>query len=752
MSRLLHKAIFLGFFIGIVGVVVSLFHCAHTIEENAGLGLLFKLRGVREAPSDIVIVSIDEESSENLSVPDNPIRWPRSLHARLTENLSREGAKVIAFDMHFIESSSDHDDTLFAEAMRKARNVVLCDSLKAKEIPFSDNDGHYTGAHRIVKIVKPCAILARSAVATASFPLPRMPLKVNRYWTFQPGIGDSPTFPVVAFQLFTLHLYEEFIDLLEKASPRHVKNLPSDSDTILTTGTLSRLIGDIREIFEREPLIKERMLEALDHTYHISVDVTRYRLLKSLINMYGGANSRYINFYGPPRTITTIPYYKALQLGQGDSDDNQIDVKGKAVFVGSSGIVRSERKDIFSTVFSGPKGVFISGTEIAASAFSNILEDAALTPIRLPFYILIILFWGILMGIICRLLPLIVAALGVVSLSILYIIAVQYHFTMSHTVYPIVIPLFFQSPLAFLGAVLVNYTDTKKERQNIRDAFEYYLPKNVVDKVVKNIAYIKTESQVVNGIFLNSDIEQYTSISETMDPAELARFMNRYYETIFKPTRRYGGIISDIIGDSMMAVWIGSCTETTTRDKACYAALDIQKAIEQFNESTAIRQINTRIGLHSGPILLGHIGAIDHYEYRPVGDIVNTASRIEDLNKYLGTRILVSEDVIDQLDDFLTRDLGKFKLKGKNKQIVVHELICRSNESDEKQRRACAVFAKALAAFTRQSWDEAIEKFHQCMDTLKNDKPSQFYIELCERHKQYPPEESWNGVINMEQK
>ncbi|MCK4987109.1 MAG: hypothetical protein KAS40_16380, partial [Desulfobacterales bacterium] len=80
MSRLF-KAIILGFLIGIVGLLISPFRFALNIEENAGLGLLFKLRGVRPPPSDVVIVSIEKESSENLSLPNNPDKWPRSLHA-----------------------------------------------------------------------------------------------------------------------------------------------------------------------------------------------------------------------------------------------------------------------------------------------------------------------------------------------------------------------------------------------------------------------------------------------------------------------------------------------------------------------------------------------------------------------------------------------------------------------------------------------------------------------------------------------
>ena len=202
MSSRLTKAIILGLLIGIVGVIVSLLPFGHSLDENMGLGLLFKLRGEKPKPSDVFIVSIDKESSEKLNLPDNPDKWPRSFHAQLVENLMREGAKVIAFDVHFIEPRAAEDDNLFAKAIQKAGNVVLCEPLKAKEVPLSDKDSSHDDVLSIVKIIKPIELFSDPAAATAPFVLPRIPFKVNQYWTFQTGAGDSPTLPVVVFQLF----------------------------------------------------------------------------------------------------------------------------------------------------------------------------------------------------------------------------------------------------------------------------------------------------------------------------------------------------------------------------------------------------------------------------------------------------------------------------------------------------------------------------------------------------------------------
>ncbi len=136
MSRL-SKATILGFLTGIVGLGVSLLPFGVDLEENIGLDLLFNLTGMSKPPSGVIVVSIDQKSAELLNVSKDPRKWPHSLHARLTENLVQEGAIVISFDLIFEEIKSAQEDHLFTEAISKACNVVLCESLKSKKVPLS---------------------------------------------------------------------------------------------------------------------------------------------------------------------------------------------------------------------------------------------------------------------------------------------------------------------------------------------------------------------------------------------------------------------------------------------------------------------------------------------------------------------------------------------------------------------------------------------------------------------------------------
>jgi adenylate cyclase len=344
------------------------------------------------------------------------------------------------------------------------------------------------------------------------------------------------------------------------------------------------------------------------------------------------------------------------------------------------------------------------------------------------------------------------SAPAVIALSALYLMLARYQFTQSAMWYPLASTLFIQAPVAFLAAILWKYFETHKERQNIKKAFGYYLPEKMVDQLAKDVAHIQSGAKIVYGTCLCTDAEQYTTLSEAMDPAELRAFLNKYYEAVFEPVRTHGGVVSDVIGDSMMALWTTTHPDARQRNQACLAALEISRAVDQFNRTSRTFQLPTRIGLHSGHLALGSVGAINHFEYRAVGDIVNTVARIESLNKQLGTGILVSEDVLHQVDDFLTRKLGEFLLSGKSKPVVLHELICPQDESSEKQRILCGLFAEALSAYRGQAWEKAMDRFKTSLQISEQDGPSLFYLGLCEKYTKNPPGEDWDGLVRFHKK
>jgi adenylate cyclase len=750
-SRIVPSAI-LGLIIGFAGLGASLAPFGLFLEENIGLDLLFGLRGSRVAPREVLIVAIDKDSSDRLNLPNDLRKWPRSLHARLTDVLSKNGAAVIAFDMFFEDPRSPSEDARFAESIRNSRNTILCERLQTERISLTDAGGRISSNIGISKLVPPAPSLARSAAALAPFPLPKVPVKVSKNWTFKTGAGDTPTLPVVALQLFTMPVYDEFLRLLENANPPCAGKIPRDKVAAVAPGGVEKIVNNVRDAFESGPECAEKMLAGLEGSRNLPEDREKRRMLLSLIRMYQSGNYQYLNFYGPPRTIPTIRYDRALELdGENKDGSVAIDVKGKAVFVGSSEILQQDQKDGFYTVYTQPDGLDLSGVEIAATAFANILENRPLRPQSFRAHIATIFLWGLVIGSLCRLLNPSIAAAATTGLGLLYLLAARHQFA-SGLWYPVVVPLFLQSPFALAAAMVWKYLDVKKERHNIRQAFAHYLPNDVVDRLAKKVADAKGGDQLVYGTCLATDAERYTSLSESLGPQELGRFMNRYYEMVFAPVKKHRGAVSNVIGDSMLALWVSTDPETTQQNRACLAALEIASSIREIDGPVSDAKLPTRIGLHSGRILLGKLGAGDHYEYRPVGDIVNTTTRIEGLNKHLGTRILASDEVVGKLGDFLTREIGSFRFAGKSRPVVVHELLCRKEDADERLVGLCGKFADGLESFRRGSFDNAMKIFGEAVRSDEGDGPSAFYLRLCEEYIQHPPGEPWDRVIRMDRK
>ena len=739
--------------VGAFGMVMSLTPLGMELEENVGLHLLFKIRGKRKAPPEVIIITLDKASADQLHLPSTPRKWPRSLHARLINNLIDKKPAVIAFDMIFSETSSREQDNTFADAIRNAGNIVLGEWLKTDKVNLIDQSGAHTGNLNIEKIVPPIPVLAQSALASAHFSLPKVPVKVNSYWAYKTGAGDLPTLPVVVFQIYAMTVYDDLLHWLKTVSSDLTRRLPVSSKNAFAEKSVKDIIRLLRDYFEQNPSIAKNLLEGVKVSKTLATDAKQNQILVSLIRMYQSPKNPYLNYYGPAGTIRTIPYHQIIEDPKNATGGSiPDDLNGKVIFIGLSEQLRPEEKDGFYTVFSQPDGLDISGVEIAATAFANLLENSPVEPLHLGVHITIVALWGVVLTIVCLLSPPGFAAGSVVGLSLLYMGFAHFQFKYYGLWYPLIVPLFFQTPVAFFGAVLWKYFQANRERRNIRTAFGYYLPDDVVNRLAKNMSDIRGGSRVVYGICLFTDAQHYTAFSEAMDPEELSIFLNTYYEAIFEPVRKNSGIISDVAGDSMLAIWATAHPDASARNLACCAALDIVRAVEQFNQPLDDRQLPIRIGMHSGYISLGNVGAMDHFEYRPVGDIVNTASRMEGLNKILNTQILVSEEVLEQLDGFCKRRLGKFILAGKSKPVEVSELICKAEEFKEEQKRLCSVFSRGVDAYQRQAWGEAVDFFNGALKLDNTDGPSRFFLALSEKYRVDPPATDWDGTVYLNKK
>jgi adenylate cyclase len=725
------------------------------IEEDFELHWLFHLRGATPAPPEVVVVAIDEQSAQKFGLPSKPSEWPRDLHAQLIERLA--GARVICFDLTFdTPSRTPQNDVEFAAAISRAANVVLTDSLRKETARQTNASGQTIGEIQIERVSPPISILEQASLAHAPFPLPKES-RVNTFWTFKSSAGDSPTLPVIAFQIYAFDAYDDFLDLLRKAAPRLTITAPASAKALVASNDAGSLITTLRNVFLSDPQLGERMLIELNNTSDQELTPKRKHLILSLLSLYRRSEVSYLNFHGPPRSIATVPYYEVLNSRDGDPKVPSVsNFEGKAVFVGFSAFSQPEQdriRDDYQTVFSQRSGLNISGVEIAATAFANLLEDRPVRPIPFPWQLGIVTLWGIALGAACRMLRPIGAAVFVLLLVSAYMLVALWQFTVAGMWLPLVIPLCLQASLALFGGVLLNYRDARRERKLIKQAFGYYLPDKIVDQLVESVGPISSTDQLVYGACLATDVEKYTTLAETMSPRELGQLMNEYYAELFKPVERLGGVVNEVVGDAMLAIWAASSSQASVRRQACEAALDIVEALDRFNQAVVGRPaLLTRFGLHSGQVLLGNIGAAHHYEYQAVGDMVNTATRIEGLSKYLGTRILASEETVDGLKDFLTRPVGCFLLAGKSTAVCVVELGGRERDANSQVTLLYQKFADALEAYRTRQWRDAARQFSEILDVFPEDGPSRFYLHRCESYVLKPPDEPWQPTIRLDQK
>jgi adenylate cyclase len=719
-------------------------------EEEYGLTLLFTLRGSRPPPEKAVIVNIDADSTDRPGLSPHFSKWPRTVHADLVDRLVEFGAKLIVFDVLFAEEKDPESDLAFAAALQRAGNVILVEELRHTSLSASsaaDNSFEI----EVEQLVPPIEILANTALALAPFPLPKIPVRVTRTWRFKSTCGEIPTLPATAFQAANPESYNELHRLLHLYYPEMAAQLPLTAEQVVSARELTETMRRVRCLFLENPGLSKELFALAEGNSALPANTRPTDdNLAALITMYGEQDSSAIDFYGPPFTIRT------LSLDQVLTDDSTRHhalgetFKDKAVFVGAARDNWSNQKDGFYTVFSQPDGLDISGVELAATIYSNLAENRAIQALPHGLSLCLIVLSALAVALLCSLLSplfssiLLLAGVGV-SLSI-----AQFLFGLNGTWIPIITLLLLIPAITFITATLVNYVTARRQYRNVSTALGFYLPDNAVEELSRDLSFINKGEQMVYSTCLITDAQHYTALSERMRPAELSRHMKEYYQMIFTEVKKKEGIVCNIIGDSMLAHWPSPAPDATHSTKACQAALRIADTVQQFNRRHGKSGLPTRIGLHSGYVLMDNIGAEDHYEYAPVGDIINTVSRIEGLNKHLSTRILASAEVIGEAEDIVSREIGSFLFGGKNQAITIFEILTKEQRNPGRDRLYSHAFPWALSLFRDGKWQEALAAFKRCLILDGGDGPSLFYINLCQSYLIQPPPPDRQGDIAVE--
>ncbi len=211
--------------------------------------------------------------------------------------------------------------------------------------------------------------------------------------------------------------------------------------------------------------------------------------------------------------------------------------------------------------------------------------------------------------------------------------------------------------------------DGLKERAFIRETFGHYMPKAVAANIIAGKAPIEPKIEIATILF--ADIEGFTALAEKLSPAELVEVLNEYFSAVIEPVQRYNGVVNQFQGDGMLVTFNVPVRDRRHADHAVAAALEILDTVS--SRRFAGINLRTRIGVNTGLVFAGNVGSGDRFNYTVHGDAVNIASRLEAMNKDLGTRLLVSSTTQTLLTGkYPLSATGKVSVKGKGGSISVY--------------------------------------------------------------------------------
>lgn len=251
--------------------------------------------------------------------------------------------------------------------------------------------------------------------------------------------------------------------------------------------------------------------------------------------------------------------------------------------------------------------------------------------------------------------------------------------------------------------------------------------------------------------FLFTDIRGFTTLCEGKKPQEVVEILNHYLDIETEIILNNGGDVDKFVGDEMMAFFAGPKKEYN----ACKAAMEIRAAM-RFQQEQALADgsdyISMGIGINTGRVVFGSVGARSRMDFTSIGDTVNLAARLESANKAYGSKAIITEAVFEKLKDtFVCRELDFIKVKGKNEPVRIYEILQTKAAAVDKLFDIKDLFEKGLTAYRKQAWDKAEEMFQLCNEKYQ-DMPSVIFLDRIAHFKINPPPKKWDGVFEMKVK
>ncbi|MEI7512016.1 MAG: adenylate/guanylate cyclase domain-containing protein [Candidatus Uhrbacteria bacterium] len=452
-----------------------------------------------------------------------------------------------------------------------------------------------------------------------------------------------------------------------------------------------------------------------------------------------------INFPGEPgRSFKTVP---AADVIQGLA--NPAVFKNAVVFVGATA---RDLHDAENTATS--RGEPMSGVEIHASIYDTLVSQRWLVLMNPWLQALLLVLAGTLLGL---LVPRVRPRYTIVGTFVFWLAWIITAFILFDK--GIVLDIVWPTLVIFFGfaaLLLERWFDTEVQRRKIRSAFSRYVSHSVVESIMRNPDKLKLGGDRRNMSVLFSDLRGFTTLSEGLSPEKLVEVLNTYLNEMTNIVFEEGGVLDKYIGDAVMAFWNAPFDQPDHAARAVRCAIRMRDRLAEMNREGVFPNgiiLKVGVGMNTGDMVVGNIGAETRYDYTVIGDSVNLASRTESLCKEYGVMIIVTGQTREAMGDgYVTRLLDQVAVKGKKEPVRMFEVLGAAGKVADIDLTFARDFEGALNAYFEKRFHEALHAAEKLLVARPDDVTTKHLKERCEIYLQTPPPEGWDGTWVMTKK
>ncbi len=305
--------------------------------------------------------------------------------------------------------------------------------------------------------------------------------------------------------------------------------------------------------------------------------------------------------------------------------------------------------------------------------------------------------------------------------------------------------------LANLIQESVQRSELLLQETKLRSAFLKFVPEQVINDFLNSDEnkQLKNRNEKRNVVILMGDIRNFTSISEINEPEDVVNFLNTYFTTMVDVVKKYGGTVDKFVGDGIMVLFGAPISYNDNAKRAVQAAIEMYSQLDKIPTDNLKfpegMKFDIGIGIHSGDVIVGHIGSVDKTNYTVIGDSVNISSRLEGLTRVYDTKIIISKTVYDELgkldDNMHISVLDSVKVKGKKKIVQIYRVDNKMIPAEFTQ-----AYEKGFKSYNEGAFSLAIPYFQKALEVMPEDKATKIMLGRCAEFVKNKPE-NWDGAI-----